>query len=435
MIRMLNATEAILANSRAYVAGSPPTLSTANKHALVFLFEYKSFNDDGIPLLEPVERVAYNPTTGNPEPCGTTMYTPSAEVIEEEPPYGTETSQPLPNGKVYVHVAHPAEVGAILNSEGQGFEGWESRLSANTGYYMINGISTKVHEPGIRVDLRPGEHLAVHWTPNQSGAIPGGELIMAVEAYRPAYGQNPAQSTFQEVEYTITKEECSDASVTTRRGYGDPAIYSGDLPPDPNVGLRNFAFGAWTYKGGLFVGHMDRAETSDRSGAARVQLTTGAEHEFLRLATLSILDMGRPPDVEAPITVGAYPYPDEEPNADVEESEMRWTNKWDLDLGSPRLQFQFSGVQSVGKFVSWNLTRVFVTCTETPEGANQRVSLALPDEEDRLAGMMDSVWRYFASKEYVNTPGATGLPFADCRPRIWVVTCPYANPTSTIVWV
>jgi hypothetical protein len=68
----------------------------------------------------------------------------------------------------------------------------------------------------------------------------------------------------------INRISCADASIDTRRGYGDPDR-DGAQVADPNSDLRNLNFGGWIFKGGLFVGNMPRS-SGDRSGTARIQL-------------------------------------------------------------------------------------------------------------------------------------------------------------------
>ncbi|RYG18288.1 hypothetical protein EON82_22815, partial [bacterium] len=74
---------------------------------------------------------------------------------------------------------------------------------------------------------------------------------------------------FTKVVYQIEKYLCEDASVDSRRTFGE-SNSQGELTPDPNAPATELNFGSWNYKGGLFVGQV--YPQYDRSGAAKVQL-------------------------------------------------------------------------------------------------------------------------------------------------------------------
>ncbi|MGV3615284.1 MAG: hypothetical protein ACO1SV_08115 [Fimbriimonas sp.] len=224
--------------------------------------------------------------------------------------------------------------------------------------------------------------------------------------------------TYTYVDLDLAKLGCGDASVDSRKAYGQPNL-AGELPGDPNAPPRPINFGGWVYKGGLFVGNMPAA-TRDQSGMARLQLyVPSGGSGAVRLATLSLFDLASPSIAPGAI-VGAYLPSATDTNLSVGAGAVTWDTKW----GSvqPRATPSSPPDDARDPLVSMTLTGTGSEYRNFPLNRNDavpasmalsKICLALTDEDPNDG----PYWRYFGSSTYQGSHST--FPLNDCGPRVW----------------
>lgn len=229
---------------------------------------------------------------------------------------------------------------------------------------------------------------------------------------------------FEECRYRARKFLCDDASIDSRRDYNQatagnaPFDLSVNPEADPNMAPRNLNFGEYTYRGGLFAGHMDFLATNDRSGTARIQLRPRIQGEWWdaepRYAAAALFYMGTDESADGPMELGHKTLQPEAPDYGISELEMTWDNRWFQTPSSTTASMVFgAGAGTVSEYRSIQFGHI----TDAPTFA---VSIMLTDEEDFAAAGL-SGWRYFASEEYQLALSEHGFPYDDCAPRYWFI--------------
>lgn len=280
--------------------------------------------------------------------------------------------------------------------------------------------------------------------------------------------------TYYSVNYTIHRHDAHDASMDTRRGYGDPSR-DGGVIADPNSALRNLNFGPWVFRGGLFIGNI-AWPYQDKSGTARIQLwpqnTSTVAPADRVYATASMFDLGGPPTISGG---GNHPYPGLETpilgnfvpvstdaNLGESESTVTWERRWtvyDREDLTPNILPDGSYIADTGDVIYtvslgmnqdddcgpgglfWN----FPLTASYPDPNNsywayyftesyqrgvgiitQSESLRQQYSDDDDAGNNNTygaTWRYFASREWESERIAESatFPHSDSAPRVWVI--------------
>lgn len=298
-------------------------------------------------------------------------------------------------------------------------------------------------EPGLRVRIDPGQEVTVCYFRPFEPILPSalGRIIVTKAL---TMGTFPVTTslTHEEVHYDLNRRDgFGDASVTTRKGYGQPNR-DGQFPGDPNADLRNLNFGDWIFRGGMFVGNMPNG-TGDRSGQARAQLFAPTVPSLAapRMTVFTAFQWGRPTNINGGMTIGLFGTFAGGPES---ESTATWDTRFNITPGStappipfgtpetyPLLKFVLGGSEG-DSLLSGSITRVFDVGTPNPSNPvlidytthyrTWRLSgLALAlHEEGSLVDWGWQGWRYIASKEYFpSLPSNHGLTYRDTAPRIW----------------
>lgn len=230
-----------------------------------------------------------------------------------------------------------------------------------------------------------------------------------------------SESNFKRIDVNITKLMCGDASVDTRRMFGQPNR-DGVVVPDANEPLRNVKFGTWQYKGGLFVGNMPPNST-DQSGTSRAQfyVPSGGTGTLVN-GCLTVADAGQPSALSSTASIGLFIPQSTDPNLAVTEANVNWATRWDIEPYNPiSLRYDtipvttqsLSGA-STNDYVSWSF---LPSSAVLPTGSLNKLCLALTNEPTDPSGL-SAVWRYFVGKEF-SDKSALGFPGDDCLPRVW----------------
>lgn len=280
--------------------------------------------------------------------------------------------------------------------------------------------------------------------------------------------------TYYSVNYTIHRHDALDASMDTRRGYGDPSR-DGGVIADPNSALRNLNFGGWVFRGGLFIGNI-AWPYQDKSGTARIQLwpqnTSTVDPADRVYATASMFDLGGPPTLtggdnnpypglEVPI-LGNFVPVSTDANLGQTESTVTWERRWtvyDREDLTPNILPDGSYIADTGDVIYtvslgmnqdddcgpgglyWN----FPLTASYPDPNNsywayyftesyqrgvgiitQSESLRQQYSDDEDAGnnsTYGATWRYFASREWEadRISESASFPHSDSAPRVWVI--------------
>lgn len=285
------------------------------------------------------------------------------------------------------------------------------------------GTTSPTTEAGMTFqDVTAPGHVLVGLT--SPGALSGGSLRLTFR--KKIYVRKMVSGVWQYetwhsgtyADLDVAKLVCADAAIDTRRGHGQPNL-AGELPGDPNAPARPINFGAWNYRGGLFVGNMP-VLTGDQSGLARTQLYVPSGGQgSLRLATLSLYDFGSPANAYG-LSLGAYLPSASDPNLNVGESTLTWDSKWTSiaprdTIGSPPddARDPISKLDLTGAGGDYRNLPLQRTDSLPPTMALSRICLAMTAEsfED------GPYWRYFGSNEYAS--GFTTFPRNDSGPRVW----------------
>jgi len=272
---------------------------------------------------------------------------------------------------------------------------------------------------------------------SDTGAIPSGRhLVYWVRVDTSTTyndGTPPSGGTsWGRVEKVLVKLGCEDASIDTRKTYGQPNK-GGELPADANAPLREVNFGPWDYKGGIFIGNIP-STASDASGTSRLQLyvqggsTYASTYEF---ASLSLLDRGKPSDstVAGNIDTGIYFPSSSDTNLSVGEGSVTWSSKWSITPGAvdtmssdwtqhPFVHKTLTNGDS-GDYISFPLCSA--AGTTKPAMGLYDICVAIVSEQDAI-DFGSKCWHYFASREYEDSGAA--FPRSDCAPRVWLITAP-----------
>jgi len=230
-------------------------------------------------------------------------------------------------------------------------------------------------------------------------------------------------------EYVLAKLTCYDASVDTRRTYGQPNK-AGEQPGDPNAPLRSVNFGSWDFKGGVFLGNMPTLG-ADHSGTARTQLYVqgGSTYSSTYLfAALSLFDEGKPNDssISGAIDAGIYFPSSSDTNLSVGEGDVTWPTQWQSitpgavsSTSTDYTQHPYYDITltdgNSNDYAVFQLTKVGGT---KPSMALSNICLAIVDEATTVSYSFQC-WHYFASREFQNTSSA--FPKNDCAPRVWLI--------------
>jgi hypothetical protein len=257
-----------------------------------------------------------------------------------------------------------------------------------------------------------------------TGPLSGGDLRMTIVKKTQTRQWVNGQWQYQDgssctyLDLDLAKLSCDDASVDSRRGFGQPNL-AGEFPGDPNAPARPIKFGAWNYRGGLFLGNMPAA-TGDQSGTARIQLYVPSGGQgTIRLATLSLYDFGSPASAYG-VNLGVFLPSSTDPNLNVGEGAVTWDSKWGSILprdtaSSPpdHTQDPLQTLTLSGAGGAYRSLPLQATDSLPPTMALSRICLALTDEDPATG----PYWRYFGSKEY--GPGFSTFPANDSAPRVW----------------
>lgn len=313
-------------------------------------------------------------------------------------------------------------------------------VSAN---YSVTPPTVGTPEPGLRVRIDPGQEVTVcYLRPTEYVLSSALGRITVTHALNMATVPPVTSLTHEEVHYDLNRRDgFGDASVTTRKGYGQPNR-DGQFPGDPNADFRNLNFGDWIFRGGMFVGNMPNG-AGDRSGQARAQLfaPTVPSATAPRMTVFTAYQWGRPSGINGGMTIGLFGI---FTGLTQTESTANWENRFDISprasvpsgssetpVSDPLLKFNV-GSSDGDSLLSGSITRVFDVGTPSPTDPNiigyttyfrtwrlSGLALALHDEET-LVNWGWQGWRYIATKEYLpSLPSNHGLPYRDTAPRIW----------------
>lgn len=314
------------------------------------------------------------------------------------------------------------------------------------------GVATS-YGNSINNSIAAGQEIVIYFGIGSGFSTSGNALT--ITEWVPEHLPTAAYTNVYNSPVSLTHYNCDDASIDTRRGYGQPNR-EGQMPADPNAALRNIRFGSWTFSGGLFAGNM-AAGSNDRSGAARIQLwppsnvtsisssATDPDLGGPNFYTLTLTDMDKPAGVSGP-TLGAWVREASDTNAASTESTVSWATRWlsittddhgsgsgpgtyDQDWTMARFIRGSSDYGSgQGPFINWPLTLTSLSVFDGADAYDNLpyqlgISVGLVDEANSLGA---TVWRYFASREYAATQST--FPKNASRPRIWKVSAT-AGPT------
>lgn len=327
----------------------------------------------------------------------------------------------------------PPNVASITHSEWicveQGTE-----MSVPSGTTMASGTATG----GVNVYggfVNSGNTFTVQTS--DTGAIESGRHLEYWVATRNVTTYNDGTPTLDSgivwtrQEFVLVKLPCFDASIDTRRTYGQPNK-AGQLPADANAPLREINFGPWDYKGGLFVGNIPSSD-KDASGTARTQLYVQGGSEYAStyaFASLSLFDQGKPNDsaISGGFDLGLYFPSSSDTNLATTENTVKWSNKWNITAGDVSSS---STDWSQHPFKVHTLTNgnsndyINIPLTPSPTGtkpamALSSICLGIVNEQEEV-DTQSKLWHYFASREYQS--GST-FPRNDCAPRVWLIVEP-----------
>lgn len=344
-------------------------------------------------------------------------------------------------GYVWVDVASPAEMSALDTGAGTGPVAATTNMGSVLRFRLNSGKEAKINLAAA-TDLSGGSIQLRIYYPAQ---------VVTYNSQTQTYDYSWNYSVVHPVDYTfgVTKNAMSDASIDTRKLYGQ-ANRAGQVIADPNTEPRNNNFGDWVFKGGLFVGNVS-STGKDRSGLARAQFWTGLDTSLPMLAVASTFCMGSPSSYTEDLTIGVFAPLDNDSNLTKTEANATWATRWSI---TPRPEVPQNETKSPDKdpirkrtltsssaneYVSTTLSLVkdkllqtpasnnnslgttsfeFKTVFETPHEALKRLVYAIHYEE-AFAGLGYQGWKYFASKE--TAADATAFPLRDAAPRLWLV--------------
>lgn len=264
---------------------------------------------------------------------------------------------------------------------------------------------------------------------SDTGTIPGGRHLKYWLRISETitYDNAPPSSSvsWTEHEFILQKVSCYDASVTTRRTYGQPNK-GGELPTDANAPLRFVKYGAWDYHGGVFLGNMPDS-VADKSGTARIELFPQGGSTYdqdYALAALSVFDMGKRTagTVTGAIDTGVY-VPSS--NGSTTESNVTWDNQLSITPGAVSggsTYYDTNPYSDVtltdGNSNDYVIFKLPTSTTAAPNNSLYGLVLAIVSESSTISAGTQC-WHYFASKEYQT--GQSSFPGTDSVPRVWLI--------------
>ncbi|HZH97546.1 MAG TPA: hypothetical protein VEX38_01130 [Fimbriimonadaceae bacterium] len=283
-------------------------------------------------------------------------------------------------------------------------------------YAVLSSAGPRVH--GMTLPIRQGQKVQVCL--GSSGALSGGTIHFVLWYLVPRYDSNNVRIgydiSYEKRTYNIYKRWCDDASVDSRKMFGQPNV-DGQWPGDPNAEKQNVNFGAWTWRGGLFIGNMPW-QTGDQSGTARIQLYPQGLSNWsfdgdLQMLVASLYDLGKPPGLTVATTEVQLRVPSSTDSYfNSAEATVNWSSKW--TTGNPTQEETFTSTQALNYAnwkVPWNLADPI---------SPLKFYLQLKDEEDAISNQTVT-WRYFGSREFQSAfPNV--FPANDSAPRLWVVS-------------
>lgn len=250
-------------------------------------------------------------------------------------------------------------------------------------------------------------------------------VIVELESQWTQGSNHETDRSYVKVDYDVGKMLCTDASIDTRRMFGQPNA-DGSPGTDPNAPYQPVNFGLWDYRGGLFVGSMQATYSRDHSGTARIQLwpIQAFFPSTVHDAFLALLYKGTPPNVNPP-GFAIYlpnPAPNAEHHLDTTETTVTWDTRWD-------------SIVPIAGGGATNYWETPLATASAPASANEYVNFDLIPPQASLPAMALSdicvamqneygvpftfpSWAYFGAKDYLDVPGIV-FPDTDCRPRVW----------------
>lgn len=269
--------------------------------------------------------------------------------------------------------------------------------STNVGGYTVSNGQVFCIGTGSTGPISSGKHIA-YW-----------KSLKVKTFYKDATPPSTGTDTWGRVEYLLAKLACTDASVTTRRTYGQPNR-EGELPADPNAPLRSVNYGPWDFKGGIFVGNMGSGK--DMSGTSRTDLFVAGGSTYdqdYTLAALSVFDKGKPSlsGLSGSLGDGVGVYIPTSTGS-LTESTVDWDHQLSIN---PLAYSSTSTTYNENPFSYVNVTDgnsddycIFDLPTSTsahPNNSLFALALAIVDEANFISAHSSSnYWHYFSSKQY-----------------------------------
>ncbi|MEQ1821692.1 MAG: hypothetical protein ABL949_04215 [Fimbriimonadaceae bacterium] len=231
-----------------------------------------------------------------------------------------------------------------------------------------------------------------------------------------------------------------DCPIDTRKTYnGSNEANADQWYSDANTTLRNLNFDPYSYRGGMFIGHMpyrlldDNNPQSpiylnDRSGTARLQLwfpefdLSPFTNPSIEFVTHSIYDMRSiPPRGSFTQWADSLDLKYGAGTAGTSESDTTWSNGWAIPTSpAPKTAHLFATSPAADQdFVSMPIT--LATPTSTSTNADwRRYNLVWAKDEATYQSAGTVRWRYFATKEAISN-GNSSDTLTDFKPRSWGV--------------
>lgn len=277
---------------------------------------------------------------------------------------------------------------------------------------------------------------------SDSGAVPSGRTLKWYKSTRTTtyYDNQPPVTSYSfagPYEYELVKLSVDDASLTTRKIYGQPNR-DGQLPADPNSPLRHPNYNPWDYKGGIFVGNMPGGD-KDGSGTARTAFFVNGASSYTstyEFAALSVFDMGKPSDAytSGAIDVGLYLPTTSDPKisgspgsytTSLTDDSVNWDNRWSITPGAVTSSTDYSQHPfSYNTLTNGNSNDYIVFRLTSSAGAIKPATALVGFElalisESSVVGANTKCWHYLSSAEHQDSMAA--FPRNDCAPRVWLL--------------
>ena len=264
--------------------------------------------------------------------------------------------------------------------------------------------------------------------------------------------ENPPVDVLQQFLGTIARVNALDAAIDSRKTFGWPNTDGTWSEIQANAPRRPVNFGAYTYRGGLFVGQMTGGG-KDRSGVGRTQFYLSTEvptenssgQDFMASCLTAYCSAHAQETATGPVT---QPPTNPEPPtlpvrahvATAESSELSslsitqkenavtWRNRWSIGetavageaLGTATAWMSEAEMdgdstnESFKKLYCWKLTKIQSSgnAWDTPCPS---LGALLAHNESTYNG--NNVWYYFGSKEWLAQKAQINQALNDCRAR------------------